>query len=76
MVVVALTGGRQTAMKSANRVAPKEWSVVIRFLHEGGGILTLVEDYVPADREFFLFPTYDATCIGSCGSRLSGDRRR
>jgi hypothetical protein len=46
-------------MKSANRIALKEWSVVIRFLHEGGGILTFVDDYVPADREFFLFPTYD-----------------
>ena len=33
--------------------------MVIRFLHEGSGILTFVDDYVPADREFFLFPTYD-----------------
>ena len=46
-------------MRSANRLALKEWSVVIRFLHEGAGILTFVEDYVPADREFFLFPTYN-----------------
>jgi len=46
-------------MKPTNRLALKEWSVVRRFLHEGSCILTFLEDYVPADREFLLFPTYD-----------------
>ena len=33
--------------------------MVIRFLHEGAGILTFVEEDVSTNREFFLFPTYD-----------------
>ena len=46
-------------VKAFNRLALKEWSVVVRVLHEGSGILTFLEDYIPADREFFLLPTYE-----------------
>jgi len=46
-------------VKAVNRLALKEWSVVVRVLHEGSCILTFLEDYIPADREFFFLPTYD-----------------
>ena len=46
-------------MNAVNRLALKEWSVVVRVLHEGSGILTFLEDYIPADRGFFFLPTYD-----------------
>ena len=45
-------------MKATNRLALKEWSIVSRFLYEGSGILTFLKEYIPADREFFLFPAY------------------
>lgn len=46
-------------MKSTNRLALKEWSIVGRFLYEGNGIITFVQEFIPADREFFLFPAYE-----------------
>ena len=46
-------------MKATNRLAFKEWSIVVRFLYEGSGIITFLKEYIPADREFFLFPTYE-----------------
>ena len=39
--------------------------MVSRFLHEGAGILTFLEDYVPADREFLLFPSYNQQRAGA-----------
>ncbi len=46
-------------MKATNRLAFREWSIVARFLYEGSGIITFLKEYIPADREFFLFPAYE-----------------
>ena len=46
-------------MRATNRLALKEWSIVSRYLYEGSGIITFLEEYIPADREFFLFPAYE-----------------
>lgn len=39
-------------------VAVKTWSVMARFLHEGGGIVTLHKAWDSELREFLLFPWY------------------
>ncbi len=46
-------------MRATNRLALKEWSIVSRYLYEGSGIITFLEEYIPADRELFLFPAYE-----------------
>jgi hypothetical protein len=53
------------AMRAANRMALKEWAVILRSLARGeillirkGGILEQKEGFSVEHREFFLFPTY------------------
>ncbi|MGH9318336.1 MAG: DUF1802 family protein [Vicinamibacteria bacterium] len=42
----------------SNQLAVKTWSVIARFLHEGGGIVTLHKAWDTRSPEFLVFPSY------------------
>jgi len=42
----------------SDQLALKTWSVIARYLHEGGGIVTLVKAWDKANDGFIVFPSY------------------